>query len=145
MTNEEKNERIKAVEEQMAKLQKELEDIRNEKSSEWDFSAWNNESERTTFSVDLPFGHLGLARHWCSDKLHFILLLIKFKYCYDKDYEPDWNNTEEQKWFVCVDTRSGKYNTDWVVRWNCPSSVYFSTREIAQKCCDWLNAGCPAK
>ena len=69
--------------------------------------------------------------------------LIKFKHCYDYNYTPDWNNGDEYKWSVYFSAAEGEYVVDWTVSWTRPSTVYFSSEEIAQKCADWLNKGCP--
>lgn len=140
MTNREKNERIKAVEEQMAKLQKELEDIRKENTSEWDFSEWNKIPEKIQVSVTLP--KLGIIQNRCHAKMKFISKLTQFKYCYDRDYEPDWTDFEENKYGIYYSHTYSKYRITIDNSAETPESIYFSTLEIAQKCCDWLNAGC---
>ena len=141
MTNKEKNERIKAVEEQMAKLQKELEDIRNAKVQDWDFSAWDNFPLRKRYEFDIPADANALIPF--NDKLDKLTKLMKFKFCYDRSYAPDWSNESEYKWFVYFNTPNGKYNYDYTVTWDRPSTVYFSSEEVAQKCAYWLNTGCP--
>ena len=65
--------------------------------------------------------------------------LLAFKYCYDLDYKPNWNDDTSNKHYVYYDIYSNKY----VVRFACSMLeplVYFSTKEIAQKCADWLNS-----
>lgn len=142
MTEIEKNERIKAVEEQMAKLQKELEDIRNTKVQEWDFGTWDKFPLRKRYEFTVP---LDLFMIPFNDKIDMLMKLMKFKFCYDYSYEPDWDNMDESKWYVYFHTNMKKYTTDWTVMCNRPSTVYFSSKEVAQKCADWLNAGCPEK
>ena len=142
MTEAEKNERIKAVEEQMAKLQKELEDIRNSDTTpEWDFSAWNDAPLRKKYEFDIPSDLFTILQF--NDKLDELTKLMKFKFCYDHSYAPDWSKQDEFKWYVYLDTPTGKYKYDWIVTWDRPTMVYFSSEEIAQKCADWFNAGCP--
>lgn len=141
MTEAEKNERIKAVEVEMAKLQKELEDIRNTKVKEWDFSAWDNTPLRKKYEFDIPADSSSIFPF--NDKLNKLMKLMKFKFCYDYSYAPDWNNENEHKWCVFFSVKSGKYKVDWVQTWDRLSIVYFSSEEIAQKCADWFNAGCP--
>lgn len=141
MNEAEKNERIKAVEEQMAKLQKELEDIRNAKVQEWDFSAWDKFPLRKTYELDIPLDIFISAPF--ADKFNALKKLMKFKFCYDYRYMPDWCNESELKWYVYNDTTSGKYEIELTAKRENLSTVYFSSEEIAQKCADWLNAGCP--
>lgn len=141
MTEAEKNERIKAVEEEMAKLQKELEDIRNAKVQELDFSTWDDFELRKKYEFDIPADLFTILQF--NDKLDKLTRLMKFKFCYDHSYAPDWSNGDELKWYVYFYTPTRKYEFDWTTTWDRPSTVYFSSKEIAQKCADWLNAGCP--
>jgi hypothetical protein len=141
MNEAEKNERIKAVEEQMEKLKKELEDIRNTKVQEWDFSAWNNNPLRKRYEFDIPADSYAIIPF--NEKLDMLTKLMKFKFCYDYSYAPDWSKPDEFKWYVYFNTQDGKYNYDWIATWDRPSTVYFSSEEIAQKCTYWLNTGCP--
>lgn len=142
MTEAEKNERIKAVEEQMAKLQKELEDIRNsETTPEWNFSTWDDFELRKKYEFDIPADLFTILQF--NEKHDMLTKLMKFKFCYDHSYAPDWGNQDEFKWFVYLYTQTGKYYVSSYTTWDRPSTVYFSSEEIAQKCADWLNAGCP--
>lgn len=140
MTEAEKNERIKAVEEEMAKLQEELEDIRNAKLQDWDFSAWYDiPLKRYKFNIPA----YSFAIMLFKENLDKFTKLMKFKCCYDYSYAPDWTNESELKWYVFFHTPTRKYEVNWAVTWGCPTIVYFSCEEIAQKCADWFNAGCP--
>lgn len=141
MTNKEKNERIKAVEEQMAKLQKELKDIRNAKAQEWDFSAWDNFELRKKYEFDIPAEFYTIIQ--VDEKLDELTKLMKFKFCYDRSYAPDWDNADELKHYVYFHAPTRKYTVSWATTWDRLSMVHFSSEEIAQKCADWLNAGCP--
>lgn len=141
MTEAEKNERIKAVEEQMAKLQKELEDIRNAKVQKWDFSAWDKTPLRKRYEFDIPADSFAIIPF--NDTLDKLTKLMKFKFCYDYSYTPNWCDENDHKWCVFFDTRSGKYRIDWAIKNNHLSMVYFSSEEVAKKCADWFNAGCP--
>ena len=66
--------------------------------------------------------------------------LLAFKYCYDRDYKPIFlGDYDNRAYFVTYDSEDGEYNCDWdnVCHRN---TVYFSSEEIAQKCCNWLNS-----
>jgi hypothetical protein len=142
MTEAEKNERIKAVEEQMAKLQKELEDIRSSDTTpEWDFSLWDDFELRKKYEFDIPADLFTILSF--GEKLDNLKKLMKFKFCYDHSYAPDWSNKSESKWLVFFHTPTREYKIDWTTTWDRRSTVYFSSEEIAQKCADWFNAGCP--
>jgi hypothetical protein len=65
---------------------------------------------------------------------------LTFKWCYDRDYEPVFSGDYDNRVYsIYYDSEDEKYDYDWasVVAYN---EVYFSSKEIAQKCCDWLNA-----
>lgn len=64
--------------------------------------------------------------------------LLAFKWCYDRDYVPDWEDTSICKHCVIYNNCDGQYERHTWYGEKYPT-VYFSTREIAQKCCDWLN------
>ena len=141
MTEAEKNERIKAVEEQMAKLKKELEDIRNSEVQEWDFSAWDNFELRKKYEFDIPADLFTILQF--NDKLDMLKKLMKFKFRYDCCYKPDWDNAKELKWYVYFHAPTEEYKIERTATHGQPLTVYFSSEEIAQKCADWFNAGCP--
>lgn len=65
-------------------------------------------------------------------------MLLAFKWCYDRDFEPDWTDMNQFKYYIEHNSRSNSFG----VRYNISSRfnlVYFSSHEIAQKCADWLN------
>ena len=68
-----------------------------------------------------------------------ICMQLAFKWCHDRDYVPDWADAESEKWFVAYDAVSNIYDIGaaYVVTENL---VFFSSREVAQKCADWLNS-----
>lgn len=64
--------------------------------------------------------------------------LLAFKYCYDRDYKSDLHNLNGNKWFIYFNNRDGVYKCLWDN--DKINVVYFSSKEIAQKCADWLNS-----
>lgn len=74
-----------------------------------------------------------------AKKTQFIADMLHFKYLYDRDYEPDWSNYKEIKWFVYYDYGNHKYYQESRHTLCDPTNICFSTEEIAQKCADWLN------
>lgn len=64
-------------------------------------------------------------------------MMLAFKWCYDRDFEPDWNTLEE-KYYVYYSNCYQKYDVASVSVHDI-HNIYFSTEEIAQKCADWLN------
>ena len=68
-------------------------------------------------------------------------MLMAFKWCYDKDYEPDWTQGEDAKYRVVYnfDTYPKRYYVDWSYMYN-HNEICFSSEDIAQKCADWLNS-----
>ena len=66
--------------------------------------------------------------------------LLAFKYCYDRDYNPVFSGDYDNRTYsVYYDSDNSKYVCDWDSVFN-RNMVYFSSREIAQKCADWLNS-----
>ena len=65
-------------------------------------------------------------------------MLLAFKWCYDKTYEPEWGGRDSQKYFIYYDTVKSIYAVDFF-RSFAVNDVYFSTRIIAEECANWLN------
>jgi len=66
--------------------------------------------------------------------------LLAFKYCYDRDYKPVFSGDYDNRaYFVHYDSDDGEYICGWESIYD-RNTVYFSSEEIAQKCCDWLNS-----
>ena len=66
--------------------------------------------------------------------------LLAFKYCYDLEYVPDWEDETEKKYYIFMHHEYGERYFDY----DCAVSyahytTFFSSEEIAEKCCDWLN------
>ena len=65
--------------------------------------------------------------------------LLAFKWCYDRDYIPVFSGDYDNRaYYIYYDSEYKEYDYDWdsVCERNI---IYFSSKEIAQKCCDWLN------
>jgi hypothetical protein len=73
------------------------------------------------------------------EKTQHIADLLHFKWLFDRDYEPDWSDENENKYTVwyCYDEK--KFMIDITPRSEYRAAVYFSTAELAKKCADWLN------
>lgn len=71
-------------------------------------------------------------------KCLMIAMMLHCKWHVDRDYIPDWNIENEEKWQVFWSHMYKKYEVcDWVS--DEYASVFFSTREAAEKCADWMN------
>lgn len=66
-------------------------------------------------------------------------MLLAFKWCQDRTYEPDWSDSDSIKYYVYYDTSDETYSTDctYVCAKN---TVYFSTEIRADECAEWLNS-----
>jgi uncharacterized coiled-coil protein SlyX len=66
--------------------------------------------------------------------------LLAFKWCYDRDYKPVFSGDYDNRaYYIYYDSEYKEYDYDWDS--TCDENIiYFSSKEIAQKCCDWLNA-----
>jgi hypothetical protein len=69
----------------------------------------------------------------------FLDACLAFKWCYDAEYNPNWGNRQEIKWYVIWDYNLSRFTVFHAQSFPSPSTVYYSSREIAQKCADWLD------
>jgi len=74
-----------------------------------------------------------------DEKSQFIADLLHFKWLYDRDYVPDLSSNE-LKYEVYFDPGCNEHDSGVVYNYPNIEVVYFSTKEIAQKCADWLNS-----
>jgi hypothetical protein len=65
-------------------------------------------------------------------------MLLAFKWCYDRDYEPNWADDDSRKYTIIWNVTNNRFDYVWstITRCNC---VYFSSDDIAKKCAEWLN------
>ena len=75
-----------------------------------------------------------------ADKTQIIADQLYFKELFDKDYKPDWSDTENYKAYLFFSTQSNTYKVAGGIITKHSGAVYFSSYEIAQKCADWLNS-----
>lgn len=101
--------------------------------NESDYEYWNTESDPY---VNYP---VRAYAEIASELSQFNNKLLAFKWCYDRDFEPDWSNRNESKYFIYYDSCANVYSYA-VYSTISSNAVYFSSEEIAQKCCDWLNS-----
>ena len=64
-------------------------------------------------------------------------MMLAFKWCYDIDYEPDWDDDDTTKYTVVWDKYEGFHRV--CSQSTAASQVYFSSDEVAVKCAEWLN------
>lgn len=112
--------------------------------SKVDFISVGNSFEKVEIFTQYPY------QHYLTEELaeqakrlkDFNDKLLAFKYCYDLDYKPNWDDHVGNKYFVCYKhtDEESKYIVDYHYVTQAESMVYFSTKEIAQKCADWLNS-----
>jgi hypothetical protein len=83
--------------------------------------------------------HTEYYAHELRRKCLMIAMMLHCKWYLDREYVPDWDNKDEEKWQVFWSNVYKRYEIcDWAS--DEYGSVYFSTEEAAQKCADWLNA-----
>jgi hypothetical protein len=66
----------------------------------------------------------------------FYDILLAFKWSNEKNYEPDWSNTDD-KYYIYYDVKKSKYDTDFVYDMVEPI-VYFGDLDIATECAEFL-------
>lgn len=66
-------------------------------------------------------------------------MLLAFKWCYDREYKPTYTtDNDNDKWYIFYNGCNNTYSCDKIYNWIEPI-IYFSSKKIADKCCDWLN------
>lgn len=141
-------ERIDALEKELAELKEQIEtDVLKEYREFSNEAAYlvTNSDEITPcliFSETLIDGyyryHTKEYAKMAKEMKEFNDKLLAFKWCYDRDYTPDWDDSSTCKYCVAYNNYNGQYARHSWYGDKYPT-VYFSTKEIAQKCCDWLN------
>ena len=71
-------------------------------------------------------------------KTSFIAKCMYFKRKYDRDFIPDWNNQSQHKWYLMYDHFIENYRILSAESLE-TSLVYFSSKDIAKKCLEWIN------
>lgn len=74
-----------------------------------------------------------------ADKINFLLKLERLHDIYCPDYKPDWDDNWKEKNNVLFDNESGKYISANAYSVDNHTTVYFDSRENAEKVCEILN------
>ena len=94
--------------------------------------------------------------HWedydkmISERYQFIAHCYHFKCLYDKDFTPDWDSTENDRWFIVfmhgprnefkpVSTERIFDKLHCCIPFENKETIYFSSKVVASKCAEWLN------
>lgn len=65
-------------------------------------------------------------------------MMLAFKWCYDRDYEPNWADEDSCKYTIIWNVTNNRFDYVWSTITRC-NYVYFSSDDIAKKCAEWLN------
>lgn len=65
---------------------------------------------------------------------------LAFKWCWDADFNPDWKNASESKWYIVYDYFNDRFIVNHCQLLQEIGTVYFSTKAIAESCVYWLYA-----
>lgn len=74
-----------------------------------------------------------------ADKINFLLKLERLHDTFCLDYKPDWDNNWKQKFYILFDNVRGIYLSTDAYSVDNHTTVYFDSRETANKVCDVLN------
>lgn len=66
-------------------------------------------------------------------------MLLAFKWCHDRTYEPDWSDLDSFKYYVNYNIGDKMYESGCTCVFH-GNKVYFSTRIRAEECAEWLNS-----
>ena len=86
--------------------------------------------------IDFNMFHTREYAQEFSKKCKLITMMLHCKWYLDRDYVPDWNNSDENKYYVFYNNFTNGFGV--TVR-TLSESVAFSNEESARKCADWLN------
>lgn len=75
----------------------------------------------------------------CTEKCREIAMLLHCKWYIDRDYVPNWKDDDENKYCVAYNYETKSYISDYFYEITEYSTVYFSTKQAAQKAADWMN------
>lgn len=78
------------------------------------------------------FGGLRVRTH-CMDKILAISQLINIAKYYNEDWEPDWNDVNEYKYFIIYNGNTYKVDYSWQAIYNI---IYFKNKEDVQAVID---------
>ena len=73
-----------------------------------------------------------------AEKCKLIAMMLHCKWYLCREYEPDWDDENAEKWQVCYEHRRNCFVAHCVYTYE-PSSVLFDTIQNAKKCADWLD------
>ena len=88
--------------------------------------------------IDFNMFHTEEYAQEFAEKCKLIAMMLHCKWYLDREYAPDWKNSDENKYFVFYNN----YENGFVVTERTCSDigfVAFSNKESARKCADWLN------
>lgn len=137
---------IKALKEQLANVESEPEIPNFPIFDPAGEEAWhiNNVLEvaspgRTSGHVcDFNYFHTKTYAKEFSRKCKMIAMMMHCSWYVDRFYTPDWNNMSVEKYSVSFNHDRRKFQVqEWYYAEN--AGVYFSTKEAAKKCADWMN------
>ena len=80
------------------------------------------------------FGRIRVPNH-CIDKILAISQLMNIAKYYNKDWKPNWNNSEEPKYYIYYNYNNGEYKLGFTtnVNWG---DIYFRFRDNTQSVID---------
>ena len=83
---------------------------------------------------ECPTNFSGLrVRNHCIDKILAISKLMNIAKYYNEDWEPDWNNQDEYKYFIICNRSTYKVDHCWT---SICSNIYFKNKKDAQAVID---------
>lgn len=98
-----------------------------------------NEKSNFDFENDNYFLSKKLAIS-AADKARFVLKLERYHEMFCPDFNPDWSNIYETKYYIYFNNESKYFEVSWTAGLNSVfQGTYFPSREIATKVCELIN------
>jgi hypothetical protein len=80
--------------------------------------------------------HTADYAHELRRRCLMIAMMLHCKWYVDREYTPNWDDRE--KWTVVYTHNKEEFAVDCSRMWEW-NTIYFDTKENAQKCADWMN------
>lgn len=108
-----------------------------------DFNVGNGVFFDTEVISDYNSFHSEHYAEMLAERSNYLAMLLHCKWYFDRDYVPDWDNPIEVKWTVGFNHEVNEFRVyNWTVAdWAVADfgTIAFSSKEVTQKVCDWLN------
>lgn len=146
---QEQQDKIKAIEEQMASLQKQLEEVRNSPKEVWEPSGEYTIQSNGSIDSRPNNGQRSFIGSYKTEEqavkaksqLRAFAHLLAYVAEFDADWEADWNDKYQKKYFVFFYTENNTWEYSYSYSYTCESIQVYMSEQCAKDLADKLNRG----